>query len=876
MIEQNNTINDNLLDTYESEDTFLRIRRFNLVCIISVLFVPAGSLMDYFLYPDLFWFFLTIRILVTSIVIILYLLNRTHNNRTKIIIATLFLILLHSAYISVLIYYSAGASSPYYSGLNLVILTVGVLLPFTLNENLLISASTLVMYLIACSLHNIYISPLEDANILFTNSFLILLIAISSIMSSYLSSKARLNDFNLRYELNARNKELEEVDKMKTQFFANISHELRTPLTLILSPIQDLLHSPLKLDDRIASLLLTARDNSMRLLKLVNDILEVIKLEEGKANLSSVSIEVNAFLAGTINSMIHMAEPRGIEFRKELSEEPLVIQADTYAMERIFLNLLSNAIKFTPEGGSITVKSERCDDKVCVSVIDTGIGINKDEIPLIFDRFHQADGTSTRKYQGTGIGLALVKDLTDKMNGEISVISEPGTGTTMQVMFPLPQETYTDEEIKEMPVEGDILEVIHRSAEHRAALPTDTPYKEEEAKLPVGDSPVLLIVDDEPDIRKYLVSSIEDDYRIVQARDGLQGLELARKYLPELMILDFMLPEMDGLEVCRILKQDEQTNQIKIMLLTARMDEDTKITALNHGADDFLTKPFSKTEIQSRLRNLLQTATLERNLKKQNQELNETLAKLKDTQVQLVQSEKLNSLGTLAAGLMHEVNNPLNFTLTALQVAKRDPNIKNDEELQDLFSDIDEGMQRIRTIVSDLHTFAYPSEAEKLQPFLLSEAIESAMRFTAHQHNRNIITRNLSDMDEVIGSQSHIVQVLINLLNNALRAIEAVSNEREGEITISSATLDDRMVISVKDNGTGISEEIRSNIFDPFFTTQDVGEGMGLGLSICHTILENHGSTLSVNSEEGKWTEFSFSLALASAQTDIESYAAAN
>lgn len=855
-------MNEELTSAYKAEDLKLRLRRSKIGCILGATMTPSSAFLDYLVYPEFFATFLEIRLLVTLLILGLFALHYVEFGKKHVVYLTLLLTMLINGYIGILIFYADGSASPYYSGLNLVILAAGVLFPWRVRETLFLSLYTLVVFISACLLHGSAQGQVENLQLLFNNGFFIFMLGLISTTSSYFTSQARINDFNLRRELDLRNKELEEVDRMKTQFFANISHELRTPLTLILSPIQDLLQSPLGLDDKIASLLTTARDNSMRLLKLVNDILEVIKLEEGKSNLALVSIEVNAFLAGTVNSMIHMTEPRGIEFKKELADEPLVVFADTYALERIFLNLLSNAIKFTPEGGSITVRSQRKDDTVILEVEDTGIGISNQDLPLIFDRFHQADGSSTRKYQGTGLGLALVKDLTEKMHGDISATSEPGQGTTMRVVLPLGQEEFSDEEIQDMPKEGDILEVVHRSAEHRAALPIDTPYERQEATLPSGDNPVLLIVDDEPDMRQYLVTTLEDKYRVVQARNGKQGLELAKKFQPELMILDFMLPEMDGLEVCKLLKQDQQARFIKIMLLTARMDEETKITALENGADDFLTKPFSKVEVQSRLHNLLETARLEKNLKMQNEELAETLRALKDTQARLVQSEKLNSLGTLTAGLMHEINNPLNFTLTALQVAQRDPSIKDDEDMQELFSDIDEGMQRIRTIVSDLHTFAYPTEAEKQRPFLFSQALESAMRFTAHQHRQHMLKQDLCEQDEVQGSQSHIVQVLINLLSNALRAVEAVQDSRNGEIVVTSRVRDGRLHISVRDNGTGISEEIRSHIFDPFFTTQDVGDGIGLGLSICHTILENHGSSLSVESKEGEWTEFSFSLSL--------------
>ncbi len=186
-----------------------------------------------------------------------------------------------------------------------------------------------------------------------------------------------------------------------------------------------------------------------------------------------------------------------------------------------------------------------------------------------------------------------------------------------------------------------------------------------------------------------------------------------------------------------------------------------------------------------------------------------------------------------------------------------------------LINDIDEGMQRIRNIVLDLRTFAYPSEGETMRPFLFSEAVESAMRFTANQHRDVSIQRIISGQDEVLGSQSHIVQILINLLCNAFAAVDSVRDKRDGKIIIESKVIENGLHISVSDNGTGISDEIRAKIFDPFFTTREVGDGMGLGLSICHTILENHDATLSVDSEEGEWTKFSFSLPLVSVGMDI-------
>ena len=853
-------------DAYEEEDIALRISRSKIAYILVLGITPFGVFLDYLVYPNLLFEFALNRFMLMLFLGLLFGLHYTRFVTNNIKSLGIILALSVNLSLSIMIYASEGALSPYYAALNMVILGAGVLMPWTLSETLTISVGTILMYLSACFLHDFMIAPTQKWDILFTNNYFIFLTGLISSTSSYFNTHARINAFNLRQELNIRNKELEALDRMKSEFFANISHELRTPLTLILSPVQDLLQNPNKLTNQTATLLKTVRDNALRLLKLVNDLLEILKLEDGKSNLYLEPIELNNFLASNVDSMTHMAEPRKITLKKELTAEPLVVEADSYALERIFLNLLSNAIKFTSEGGTITVKSWKDRGQAKVEIIDTGIGISQKDLPYIFDRFRQVDGSNTRKYQGTGLGLALVKDLTERLSGSVSVRSQLDVGTTMCVDFPLSEKKFSKQDIENMPDEGDLLEVIHRSAEFTAALPVDTPFADEESELVESEGPSVLIVDDEPDMRGYLVGILSGDYNVIQARNGRKGLDLARKYKPDIMLLDLMLPEIDGLAVCKMLKDDPETRGIKIILLTARADDNVKIAALENGADDFLTKPFNKLEVLTRMKNLLQTANLEKNLTIRNRDLEETLKNLKQTQSRLVQSEKLNSLGSLTAGLLHEINNPLNFSLTAMQVAMRDPVMKNNEDIQETFSDIVDGMNRIKEIISDLHTFSHPSNIDNQKPFFFSEALESALRFTAHEHGGILIKRELAGNDQVLGEQNHIIQVLINLLNNAVRAIENGTGDNKGEITISSEGKNGRLIISVKDNGAGMNEDTMSRIFDPFFTTRDVGKGMGLGLSICHNIIKSHGGALEVTSSPGQGAKFTFDLALANQQ----------
>ena len=287
----------------------------------------------------------------------------------------------------------------------------------------------------------------------------------------------------------------------------------------------------------------------------------------------------------------------------------------------------------------------------------------------------------------------------------------------------------------------------------------------------------------------------------------------------------------------------------------------SKIKALEYGADDFLTKPFSSIEVKTRLKNLLDTSKLQKELGNKNKDLKNTLDKLQHTQSQLFHSEKINALGSLSAGLLHEVNNPLNYTLAAIQLAQNDKSVKADADLNEIIDDIDEGMQRIKLIVSDLHSFAYPEQIEKQEIFKVSDAVESALRLTSHEHKDIDIINNIDEEYLTQGSKSHIIHVVINLLSNAIEAVN-IAGKQAKIIVLDCILEDDRLKISIKDNGLKIDEKVLNRIFEPFFTTKDVGNGLGLGLSICYSIVKNHGGTFIVTSDKDAGTTFSFDLPL--------------
>lgn len=756
-----------------------------------------------------------------------------------------------------------GVNSNYYGGINLVILGLAVLMPWTLRETLIVCIIAYLMYAAACLFHHQNAAWLFLQGSFHINSFFLITTGFICVVSSHFTSRARFQDFVLRHELNIRNEELMELDNLKSQFFANVSHELRTPLTLILSPVEKLLANRKALPDKVHETIVLVQKNALRLLKLINEILDIMRLEEKDYEISKRPVDLSKMIPGIVDSVRHLGGTKDLAIRSQGDTQPLMVEGDPYRLEKVLLNLLSNAIKFTPKGGTITVRLQGNHTTAVVEVEDTGIGISSKELPYIFDRFRQAESASKGGRQGVGLGLALARDLAEKHGGTLSVSSEPGKGTTFRLELPLYQGRIPERQREtSLPESRDRLEEPFASAFHAADRMFGAGGGEGDETLPIvgkGDYTVL-VVDDEPDMRRYLVSILAEEYRVLQADTGEKGLDLISFHAPDLLLLDWMLPGMDGLEICKILRDDKKTRSLKIILLTARVDETSKIKALKQGADDFLTKPFSAVEVKTRIANQLRTATLQNNLRKQNIELENALNRLKETESQLVQSEKMRGLGNLAAGLLHEINNPLNYTITAIEIARQASPPQVGEDLKETLDDIDEGMRRIRDIVTDLRAFANPEYEGKKEDFRLNDALDSALKLASHELEGVSVIQKIDDECVVLGNRAQLTHLFLNLLVNSAKATRGISPKCTPEIKVWWKEANGRVEISLRDNGVGIQENNLSKIFDPFFTTRAVGEGMGLGLSICHTIVANHGGTIRAESKEGEWTRISFDL----------------
>ncbi|HEX6889142.1 MAG TPA: ATP-binding protein, partial [Chryseolinea sp.] len=386
----------------------------------------------------------------------------------------------------------------------------------------------------------------------------------------------------------------QELNSLKSRFFANISHEFRTPLTLLLSPLEKRMQLTTAPPEDREEFGIMHR-NASRLLNLVNQLLDLSKIEAGSLKLKIVHGNINAFIKSISSQFSSMAQSRKIHF-EVTSLATVDAWFDPDKLEKIISNLLSNAFKFTPSGGRISVTVSIDDGHAKLEISDSGMGIPPGEVERIFDRFYQVDDSNLREFEGSGIGLSLVKELVELHHGTISVTSKPGQGSCFTVRIPLGREHLKDSEISESAeiISANVLKASGQSA----LLPQPTTNEE---------IPKLLIVEDNEDLRTYLRLSLKDKYSLVEASNGQQGVELAIQEIPDLILSDLMMPKMDGLELCRQIKSNEKTSHVPVILLTAKTDQETRIDGLVTGADDYLAKPFSLPELIARINNLIET-----------------------------------------------------------------------------------------------------------------------------------------------------------------------------------------------------------------------------------------------------------------------------
>ena len=450
--------------------------------------------------------------------------------------------------------------------------------------------------------------------------FLMNIIGVSSIVFAimyYFVGKITVLNVEIelkKNELEIQAEKLKEMDKIKSRFFANISHEFRTPLTLILGLVNKQITKPNSPPDPNDSD--TIKRNGQRLLQLINQLLDLSKIESGEMKMEASKNDIVKFIENLSSQFESLAFVKQItisfnsqDINVQHSHQPIELFFDKEKLQKIVSNLLSNAVKFTPPNGRIAVEVK--EDKnsgealgmVSIKVSNTGEGIPHDKIVYVFDRFFQVDSASNRQYEGTGIGLALVKELVQIHHGKVSVESNLGV-TCFTVKLPL-DEGYLKEDEKITSIDFTYEEkkesmVRDISTHSMIEVASDLASISEAV-----DRLEILIVEDNHDLRSFVSNILQHDYKVIEAVDGIDGVEKAEATIPDLIISDVMMPRMDGFELCRKLKANEKTNHIPLILLTAKAAREHKLEGLETGADDYLVKPFDEVELLIRIKNLI-------------------------------------------------------------------------------------------------------------------------------------------------------------------------------------------------------------------------------------------------------------------------------
>jgi signal transduction histidine kinase/ligand-binding sensor domain-containing protein/DNA-binding response OmpR family regulator len=438
---------------------------------------------------------------------------------------------------------------------------------------------------------------------------------IIAVFILYLFRRSIINREKLKNELLLEKNEInsiQEANMMKLRFFTNISHEFRTPLTLIKAPIEKLIQSkkqvPWQEQQTIFKLI---QNNSEKLLRMVNQLLDYRKLEAGSLTLESYEGDIVDFCKKTWSIFNLMAEQKRIKYIFQTSVDSQMMSFDADKMDKIITNLLSNAFKYTHEGGQITLNIEKFSETktderessefILIKVIDTGIGIPENDIPQVFDRFYTVTRKGFEKFEGTGIGLTLVKELTELHKGEITVRSKVNEGSEFEIKIPIILHPSLNQKSEAERTGTEHFEKITFSGDDIDRIIDGKPLLGKH----ISGKRKILIVEDDNDLRLFLRIELQDEYEVFEAVDGVVGLEMSFNYNPDLVLSDIMMPHMDGIEFCRRIKTDERTSHVPVILLTSLHSQDKQIEGLGFGADDYIFKPFNMAILKSKISNLL-------------------------------------------------------------------------------------------------------------------------------------------------------------------------------------------------------------------------------------------------------------------------------
>ncbi len=615
---------------------------------------------------------------------------------------------------------------------------------------------------------------------------------------------------------------LQEAQKIRDRIFSNINHEIRTPLSLITLALARFRKGLAgRLTHEAEEQLDAVSHNIHGLLYLVDGLLLLAASQEDKLRLKRDRFD----LAKALRAMVVVWSPAAEEAGLTLTyagPEVCGVFLDQRALERVVANLVSNAIKFTEEGG-IAIKLS-ASENIEVTVTDTGIGIDETNHERIFGRFEQDKSSTKRNMSGSGIGLSIVKELVEAHDGTVFVEANPEGGTRFRVVVPRGIDASSEGD-------GDEVLPVDEAGDNVVALP---PKRSSTVDVPIvqeisNDRPeTILVAEDRPELRNALVDLLKSHFRLLVAPDGRTALRLAQEHLPDMLVSDVQMPEMDGLQLTRAFRALPGNRLAPVLLVTAFGDLRDRLSGFEAGAIDYVVKPFEPEELLARVRSLLSIRAMA---------------------IRLHATEHLASLGVLSSGLAHEIRNPANAVVNSIAPLRQmlpKELLEEGTAVGELFGVLEECARQISDLSSRLLGHTHEGKIS-LTMEQLSVLLSRAIALLGDTLQDTSIHVDFQYDEPVPCAPQFIVQVLVNLLENAANA-----QGKGGAIDVIAKREKDWVFMDVCDHGEGVKPEHRERIFDPFFTTKAPGVGTGLGLFNCRQALSKHGGTLRLmESEKG-------------------------
>ncbi|TSC32136.1 ATP-binding protein [Corallococcus sp. Z5C101001] len=670
-------------------------------------------------------------------------------------------------------------------------------------------------------------------------------------------------------QLRTANEQLGELDRLKSEFFANVSHEFRTPLTLMLGPTEDLLAGRAgPLSDEVRKEMERVHRNAGRLLKLVNALLDLSRLEAGPREERFVPADLAALTADAASSFRSAMERAGLKLTVDCPplSQPVYVAPDLW--EQIVLNLVSNAFKFTPQGG-VTLRLREHGQRVSLEVEDTGPGIPSQDLPHLFERFHRVPGTPSRTHEGSGIGLALVQEFARLHGGTVAVRSTEGQGTTFTVELPLGHAHLPPERIrttarprsKAREATSTYVEEALRWSSAKTKERTQSSHRHLPAPngqvAPPLPRPRILLVDDNRDMRDYIQRVLSAEYEVETMTDGQKGLESALARPPDLVLTDVMMPRLDGVGLLKALRAVPHTRELPILLLSAKAGEQATVQGLASGADDYLVKPFSAGELLARIGSNLKLARMRREMADERVRA-EGLA------------EALRARDDFLSVAAHELRTPLAAFQLHLELVERGLGRDAPPKALERLKQARAFIRRLAMLVDVLMDVSQITSGRlKLvrTDVDLGDLLVEVTRFAEEEARRDGTPLTVAVKGPVTGAfdPSRISQVVHNLVANALK----FGRGRPVDVTLQPDGAVARL--SVVDHGIGIKPEDRERIFERFeraVSSHHYG-GLGLGLWVSRQVVEAHQGRIDVEDTPGGGTTFRVTLPLQGAPVDM-------